>query len=236
MQCVILAGGLGTRIRDVAPDLPKCLIPVAGRPFAALQLEWLAREGVDDVVYCVGHLAEQVRSFVGDGSAFGLTVRYADEGDVLLGTAGALRLAADLGLLAESFFVLYGDSYLDVKLAEVRATYVASGAEALMTVFRNEHSWEESNVVFDGSRVLRYEKHCPAPPADMVWVDYGLSILRRLTIVSAVAEGAPCDLALIYGRLSSEGDLLGYEATHRFFEIGSPSGLQDLEAFLRSGT
>src|SRR5215468_5087031 len=99
MQCVILAGGLGTRMRPLTESVPKTLLPVSGTPFAHYQLSWLARHGVREVVYCVAVLGEQVRAYVGDGSPWGLAVRYAEDGDELRGTGGALRRALDAGLL-----------------------------------------------------------------------------------------------------------------------------------------
>src|SRR6185369_10392492 len=114
MQCVILAGGIGSRMWPETRTVPKTLLPVAGRPFAHWQLEWLSRSGIDSVVYCLGYLAEDVRTFVGDGRQFGLKVSYVDEGEALRGTAGALRLALDSGVLDEDFLVLYGDSWLQV--------------------------------------------------------------------------------------------------------------------------
>jgi NDP-sugar pyrophosphorylase family protein len=106
MQVVILAGGLGTRMRALAPEIPKCLIEVAGRPFADLQLSWLSSQGVSHILYSIGYLGEKVRAFVGDGSAWNLEVGYVDEGSDLRGTAGALRLGLDLELLEDQFFVL----------------------------------------------------------------------------------------------------------------------------------
>src|SRR5467141_3511852 len=114
MQCVILAGGLGTRIAAVAPDLPKALIQVAGEPFAHHQLSLLRGAGVQEVVYCIGHRGDEIRAFVGSGSRWNIRVSYVSEGRKLRGTAGALRLASDRGALAPAFFVLYGDSYLPV--------------------------------------------------------------------------------------------------------------------------
>src|SRR5690242_12333754 len=99
MQAVNLAGGLATRMRPRTLTTPKFLLPVANRPFGAFLLERLASAGYDAVVLCVAHLGEQIREFVGDGARFGLSVRYADEGPNLLGTAGAIRAAlADLAL------------------------------------------------------------------------------------------------------------------------------------------
>src|SRR5262249_35828405 len=98
MQCVILACWLGTRLWPMTQTLPKSLIPINGRPFADYQLTWLSRQGITDVVYCIGYLGGQIRDAVGNGSRFGVTVRYADEGEDLKGTGGALRVALDAGL------------------------------------------------------------------------------------------------------------------------------------------
>ena len=100
----ILAGGLATRMRPHTETLPKSLLEVAGQPFLAHQLHVLSRQGIQQVVLCVGHLAEQIEEFAGDGSAFGLQVTYSKEEGPLLGTGGALRKA--LPLLGEAFFVL----------------------------------------------------------------------------------------------------------------------------------
>ena len=164
MQCVILAGGLGTRMWPETKAIPKTLLPIAGTPFATRQLSWLARSGIDSVVYCVGHLGQLIRDHVGDGACWGLSVRYVDEGDHLLGTAGALRLAHDEGALAEDFLVLYGDSWLQVDPARVLRAARERREPALMTVFLNDGRWDGSNVVLEGTRVARYAKGLDKPP------------------------------------------------------------------------
>ena len=229
MQVVILAGGLGTRMRALAPAIPKCLIEVAGRPFADLQLGWLSSEGATDVLFSIGYLGDEVRNFVGDGSAWNLEVRYVDEGSQLRGTAGALRLGLDLDLLEDQFFVLYGDSYLTVSLDQVAMAHHRGGLPALMTVFRNEGRWEESNTAFDGTLITHYEKHSASASPDMCFVDYGLSVLTRTVVEHEVPEDTECDLANLFGTLSRQGRLAGFEVHDRFYEIGSPRGLRDLE-------
>ena len=94
MQVVILAGGLATRLGPRTRTIPKALLPIAGRPFLAWQLEALTRSGFTDVVLCISHLGEQIRDFLGAGAAFGVTVAYSEDGPKLLGTGGALRRAA----------------------------------------------------------------------------------------------------------------------------------------------
>jgi NDP-sugar pyrophosphorylase family protein len=95
VQCVILAGGRGTRMQSVTKNIPKSLIPVAGFPFIDYQLTWMYEQGIDKVLICIGHLGEQIQNHVKDGAPWKLPVEYADEGSVLKGTAGALREAAD---------------------------------------------------------------------------------------------------------------------------------------------
>jgi len=237
MQCVILAGGLGTRIASVAPAVPKALIPVAGEPFAHHQLSLLEASGVREVVYCVGHRGDAIRAFVGSGSRWNLHVSYVDEGRMLRGTAGALRLAFESGVLRPVFFVLYGDSYLPIDYRAVWAAFEqAAGMEALMTVFRNDQRWDLSNVIFDGQRVLLYDKSRKDPRAgEMVYIDYGLSVFRRDLVQREVPRDGVVDLAEVYGRLSVSGLLAGYEVHERFYEIGSPAGLEELRNRLGRG-
>jgi NDP-sugar pyrophosphorylase family protein len=231
---VVLAGGLGTRMKSTVPDVPKSLIPVRGRPFVEWQLEWLVEQGVRDVIFCIGHRGGDIRRHVGTGASFGIRATYVDEGDSLRGTAGALRLVVDEEAISTPLYVLYGDSLLDVSIEDVTSTYREAGLPALMTVFRNEHRWEESNAVFDGRHVTRYEKLVSAPPPDMVYVDYGLLILDSAVINEFVPTGEVADLATVLGRLSTSGRLAGFEVAQRFYEIGSPLGLAALETYLAS--
>ncbi|HEV2375747.1 MAG TPA: sugar phosphate nucleotidyltransferase [Streptosporangiaceae bacterium] len=232
MQCVILAGGLGTRMFPETRTIPKTLLPVGGKPFAAWQLSWLARSGIDEVVYSVGHLGQQVRDYVGDGSAWGLAVHYVDEGDQLRGTAGALRLAFDEGVLADDFLVLNGDSWLQIDPAEVLRVARGRPEPALMTVFRNEGRWDASNVVLEGARVARYEKGLADLPPEMRWIDYGLLAFRSEVIRDRVPPGGPHDLAPLCTALARDGLLAALEAGQRFYEIGSLTGRAELQAKL----
>ena len=235
MQCLILAGGMGTRVAAIAPSVPKALIPVAGEPFAAHQLSLLARAGIRRVVYCIGHRGDEIRSFVGSGERWGLEIRYVEDGETLMGTGGALRRALDAGVLAPAFFVLYGDSYLPIDYRSVWEAFTAARTPALLTVFRNEGRWDTSNVLFENGRVLLYDKRREDPRSvGMVHIDYGLSVLTREVLERLVPPGARVDLADVYRTLSLEGQLAGHEVQRRFYEAGSPSGLRDLEAYLRA--
>jgi NDP-sugar pyrophosphorylase family protein len=235
-QCVILAGGLGTRVRHLNAGVPKALLPVNGRPFIDHQLGWLGAHGVEEAVLCIGYLGAQLRAHVGDGERHGLRVRYVDEGEVLRGTAGALRFALDAGALRERFLLTYGDSYLPIDFAAFAAAFARSGAPAMMSVVRNQGRWDKSNTIVERGEITLYDKQpSAAARARMQHIDYGLLAFERRLIAERVPAGARADLADVLHALSLEGSLAAYEVAERFYEIGSEQGLADLEAFLARG-
>ncbi len=233
MQCVILAGGLATRLRPVTETTPKLLVPIAGRPFADYQLQWLRRQGVTRIVYCIGYLGDRIRAAIGDGGRFGLEVRYCDEGESLMGTGGALRMALDAGLLAGVFLVLYGDSFLPIPYAPVVAAHRRSGRRALMTVMHNDDRWDRSNVVFEPPLVTLYDNGADeATRARMHHIDYGLSVFARDFVADEIPPGEVVDLAVPLKRASLAGELAGFEVTERFYEVGSTAGIADFTRYV----
>ncbi len=232
MQVVIIAGGLGTRLKAVAPDLPKALVPVAGRPFIERQFGLLKKNGLLDVLLCVGHFADKIERHVGDGSRFGLRVKYSYEDPAqLLGTGGALINA--LPLLQDSFFTLYGDSYLPTDYNAIVRAFESGGHQALMSVYRNEGKWDKSNVRVQGDRVVFYSKTAQLGEADCI--DYGLSAYRKSVIQAYRGVTLPLDLARVQEDLVRRGEMGAFVVPDRFYEIGKPEGLAELEAVLKSG-
>jgi NDP-sugar pyrophosphorylase family protein len=214
---------------------PKALLPVLGRPFVDWQLRHLAANGIDRLTLCIGYGGDALQSYVGDGSRYGMTITWVSEGDDLLGTGGAIRLAHEVGALEDVFFVLYGDSYLPVNMQQVAGAWQTSGLPALMTVMRNDGRWDRSNAVYASGRVVLYEKGgAEAERHDMHWIDYGLSVLTREIIAECVPPGAVADLAEVMTSLSLAGRLAGLEVSGRFYEVGSPQGLEDLEHYLQA--
>jgi len=232
MQCVILAGGAGTRMQALAKGLPKSLIPIKNRPFLHYQLNSLARQGIKNILLCVGYGADQIERYAEDGRTWGLQITYAREGNDLRGTGGALRLAYDQGRLQPVFFVLYGDSYLPVDFLPVWNYFETRTEPALMTVLKNEGRWDKSNARFDGQKITCYDKGDPAP--DMAYIDYGLSVLRAEAVDQAIPPRSVYDLSDLFHKFSERGKLAGYEVTARFYEIGSPEGLEDFEKYLNT--
>ena len=228
LPVAILAGGLATRLRPLTARVPKILLDIAGRPFAEHQVELLRRAGINPIVYCLGYLGEQVAEVLGDGSRWQMHFSYVFDGPRPLGTGGALRLA--LPQLGDTFFVMYGDSYLECDYGAVERSFRAAGRPGLMTVFRNENRWGPSNVNYDSGRIIRYDKAAADPT--MQHIDYGLGILTPAAF-DAIA-GVDLDLATVYQRLIERDALAGYEVQERFYEIGSPEGLEELRAKLQA--
>jgi NDP-sugar pyrophosphorylase family protein len=189
-------------------------------------MQWLASQGVDDVIYCIGHQGDTIRRYWESQPKLVRSIRYVDEGEQLRGTGGALRLAHRQGVLNESFLVIYGDSFLPVRFGPVWRAFQTSGVPALMTVLRNNGRWDRSNVIYENGRLVLYDKQ---PDLRMQHIDYGLSAFRR-----DLFRDSPdvFDLAALLHQLSLEGRLAGFEVTERFYEIGSPQGLADLERYL----
>ena len=224
----ILAGGLATRLRPITEKIPKSLVPVAGRPFLAHQLEMLHARGIRRVVLCIGHLGEMIQQDFG-AEAFGVKLEYSFDGPKLLGTGGAIKRA--LPKLGAEFFVLYGDSYLPIPYRPVTEAFHRSGKPGLMTVYRNEGKYDTSNVVFRDGEIAVYDKKLRLP--EMRHIDYGLSLFQA-QVFAAYGDDQIFDLAEVMGRLVREKQLAGYEVLERFYEMGSPAGLAELETLLQS--
>jgi NDP-sugar pyrophosphorylase family protein len=225
----ILAGGLATRLRPITEKIPKSLVPVAGKPFLAHQLDLLQSRGLRRAVLCVGYLGEMIQREFGNGSTYGIRLDYSFDGPKLLGTGGAIQRA--LPLLGDEFFVLYGDSYLPVEYRPIAEFFRQSGKLGCMTVYRNEGRYDTSNVVFRDDEIAVYDKK--NRPTEMRHIDYGLSLFKA-PVFESYATDRPFDLTEVMGKLVREKQLAGYEVRERFYEIGSPAGLAELESLLKS--
>ena len=185
----------------------------------------LVRMAGDDGVKAFG---SGIEAEFGDGRAWGVELSYSFDGPALLGTGGALLRA--LPLLGPAFFVLYGDSYLPTPFAPIAEFFERSGKQGLMTVYRNEGKYDTSNVVFGDGEIKVYDKKLRLP--EMRHIDYGLSLFRTEVFARHPADKA-FDLADVMRDLVAEKQLAGYEVPERFYEMGSPAGLAELEALLQ---
>jgi len=224
----ILAGGLATRLRPATDTIPKALLTVAGEPFLVHQLRLLRSQGFRKIVICGGHLGELIEAKIGNGKRLGLQIDYSFDGPTLLGTGGALKGA--ISRLGEQFLLIYGDSYMPVDYFAIIEAFVRSGKPALMTVFKNEGRWDASNVWLEAGKIRRYDKKMRM--AEMRHIDYGIAVLNA-AVFASFPDNQPFDLADVYARLVSQNQMVAYEVKQRFYEIGSPEGLAELDSLLR---
>jgi NDP-sugar pyrophosphorylase family protein len=227
LPVAILAGGLATRLRPLTEKIPKLLIEVAGKPFFSHQIRLLKKSGLTRLVLCVGYLGEKIAELYGDGSKFGVQIEYSFDGDKLLGTGGALIRA--LPKLGDTFYVLYGDSYLPIDYRAVGEFFLKSDQLGLMTVYENHGNYDTSNVWFEDGEIKIYDKKTNIP--QMHHIDYGLGVFRA-TAFDGFPRDAVVDLAEVQKSLVAKKQLAGFEIKDRFYEIGSPAGLNELDELL----
>lgn len=179
MQAIVLAGGLGTRLRGVVPDLPKPMAPVAGRPFLAWVLDDLAEAGFESVVLAVGYRHEAIRDHFG-GAYRGIPLAYAVE-DRPLGTGGAIRFAAQ-GLPDQHVFVLNGDTYLEIDHAAMFAAHVRAHEQLTMAVCHVPDAGRYGALDIAGGHVVGFQEKGRAGPGAINAGTYLLSteVLKRI--------------------------------------------------------
>lgn len=226
-QIVVLAGGLATRLYPITEKIPKAMVEVAGKPFFSHQIELFKKNGITNIVMCIGHLGEQIEDYYGDGKKFGVSIVYSKE-DKKLDTGGAIKNA--LPYLDETFFVIYGDSYLICDYREVYNFFEKNGSKGLMTVYQNNNQLEPSRVLLDGAYIKEYQKD--PPPVDAAYMEFGLNILSK-SVIDVPEEVFP--ISMYFDILIKEKQLLAYDARQRFYEIGCEEGLRLLDTLLESG-
>jgi len=227
IQVVILAGGLATRLGNLTENRPKSLVEILDKPFLAYQLELLKNNGISDIVLCTGHLGAQIQEAFGDGSRYDVSLHYSPE-EKPLGTAGALKNAGPF--LKDIFVVMYGDSYLFLNFAKMMSYFCSQNKLGLDTIFKNDDSYDKSNIAVKNNMVAKYSK--AEQTQDMVYIDYGAVIFRK-EVLQLIPENRFYSLEDLFIRLIGIEQLLAFEVTERFYEIGSPSGLRDFEEFAR---
>ncbi len=220
---------MGTRLGPATHAVPKPMVIVNGKPFLEYEIGLLKGSGIDDFVLCVGHLGEKVESHFGDGSKWGVRVRYSYDGPKLMGPAGALKRAEPL--LDDRFFVTYGDAYLRADYRGMMKALVDSGRLGVMAVYENRNRYGMSDVVVRGGEVVRYDKK--GGGAGMDWVNFGVTALSRRALALVPVE-RECGEEEFYGELIKRHELLAFPVNDRFYEIGTPGSLSEFRRFISS--
>ena len=220
-QAVIICGGLGTRLGSLTHDIPKSMVPINDKPFLEYLVGYFKKQGVKRFVFCAGHLHERIISHFGDGAALDVDIEYSIEREPL-GTGGALLNALDF--LDEDFIVSYGDSYLPIELAPLVDLYLKRYAEGVITVYDNNENIARNNVrLAKTGLVLEYNKEYP--DEFMNGVEAGLSVLARSSLKMAIDKSFSMEMD-IFPKLINRKRLFGLLVSQRFYDIGTPEGLE----------
>jgi NDP-sugar pyrophosphorylase family protein len=228
---IILAGGLGTRLRSIVSDRPKGLAPIGSRPFLEIQIELLRRQGAKRFVLCVAHFADMIQNYFGDGREWGARIDYSMEGELLLGTGGALKTAERF--FAPRALVLNGDTFFDLDYRRLVQRHLEehhhAGALATLALARALDYSRYGNVVLDDSgQYLRgFEEKPERREGEPGWLSAGAYMIER-ELLDPLAADRPYSLerdvfplALAAGRT-----LAALTSSQLFFDIGTPGGLR----------
>jgi NDP-sugar pyrophosphorylase family protein len=208
----ILCGGLGTRLGELAGDLPKPMIDVGGRPFLERVVESFAERGMREFVMLTGHRAEVIEQHFGDGSRFGISICYSRESEPL-GTGGALREARHL--LGDRFIMTFGDVLRRFDYDRFVQNHIGN----CLAVYPRRTA---GNADVAEGYVVRFDKHAPELP----YVDAGFSVMLAGTI-ELLPDAGPCSFEeVVYANLAEHGGLEAEIVDHDFFDIGTPEELE----------
>lgn len=228
---IVLAGGLGIRLRSVVADRPKTLAPAAGKPFLSYVLRYLAHQNIQNVVLSVSYLAGQVRDFAGDGQKWGLKITYSEEQSPL-GTGGALRQASQG--FSGPFFALNGDTLFLANLEELWRVHRSSGALATLALLRREDGSRRGCVRLENDRIVAFTEK-PAGVSTTL-INAGLYILTPPALAS-IQPGQKASIEQeIFPRLAANGQLAGQIQEGYFIDIGTPESLAAFEKVVQAGS
>jgi len=235
-RAVILAGGLGTRMRPITETIPKPMIMVAGKPFLQHQLGLLSRAGIEEALLLVAYLGEQIQEYFGDGAKFGCKVSYSFEPSPL-GTGGALKNAE--AQLQDQFVVVNGDTYLAIDYCALVEEFAETNCSALIAAYEKPATISQeipasilpNNLGVGGDGlVTEYRKR---NPEGLSHIDAGVIVLKK-EILAGLPAGQKCSLEEeIYPNLIARGEMRAWVTREPFYDMGSPAGLAALEEKLK---
>lgn len=228
-QIIVLAGGKGTRLYPLTKTIPKSLISINNIPFIIHQIKLFKKNNISEIVLCLGVFQEKIKNFLGNEKKLGINIKYSFENPTnLLGTLGSLKKVSSS--LDDEFFLIFGDSYLDTNYQKISQEFSKSGKLGLMTVYRNKGEQIPSNVSIKNGLVVDYDK---SNSKNFEYVDFGLSIFKKESL-DYFPDNTTLDLSQLNKKLISLNQLMAYEVTERFYEIGSSEGIKDLELYLKN--
>lgn len=221
MKTLILAGGRGTRLRPQVSSVPKPMAEVAGRPFLEWQVELLRAHDLREIVFSIGYEGEVIRNHFGDGSAFGIDATYAEEEEPR-GTGGAVKNAASV-LGDEPFFVLNGDTYLDVDYRDLAAFHLDRPERVTLALSRVDAEKTGGFVELSGDRVERLVRE----RQETGLVNAGVHVFDP-SVFDVMPDETKFSLERVIEDLVAAGDVAGFPTDAYFKDMGTPERYREI--------
>lgn len=238
-QALILAGGEGTRLKPITEKIPKSMVEINNKPFLEYQLELMSKNGITNIVLCVGYLWEHIKDYFGDSyssiSGNRINLKYSVE-PRFLGTGGAVKNAEKL--TEKYFYILYGDTYLPINYQAMGNLIFEKEVMGVISVYENKDKMVNNNVILnEDGIILKYDK--TQETVDMNGVEAGASvfnknILNLLPNINELKSDQKISLEIdIYPKLITRRQLLGYKTEKRFYDMGTPERIKIISEVLK---
>lgn len=227
-QAVILAGGVGARLRPLTYTTPKPMILVNNRPYLEYLIELLKQNGISEIVLLLGYLSEKIVDHFGDGSNFGINIKYSI-GDVSFETGKRIKDAESL--IKDHFLLMYCDNYWPLNLQRLIDLHDKNQTSATVTVYTNKDSMTRNNIYVDkDGYVVKYDK--TRTDKNLNGVEIGFFIIDK-EIMGLMPNNNFSFEKEILPQLIEKRLLSGYLTDHRYYSIGSLERISITEKFLQ---
>lgn len=227
-QAVIIAGGLGTRLKPFTEAAPKPMYPFEGRPFIEYLVKQVKSFGIDRILILLGYLPEKIMDYLGNGERYGVRITY-DVTPVEYETGK--RMKAALAKMEKEFLFLYCDNYCPVNYGKLLEMYRCSQAAAQITAYSNRDGYTKNNLkIAEDGRVEIYDKKRAAD--GLRGVDIGYAFIRRRVVEMLPEENVNFE-AYVYPRLVQEGQLYAAICEHRYYSVGSWERIELAKQFFK---
>lgn len=226
-NAVILAGGLGTRLRPITYEIPKALIPIHGRTITEHLLDLLKKYDVKDTILCIGYLKDKIKDYFKDGSQFGVSIGYVEE-DKALGTAGPVKLACSKfpKSFRETFIVSNGDELKDINLDEMYALHKKKKALVTIALTKVEDPSKYGVAKLDGNSILEFVEKPKKEDAPSNLINSGFYMMEP-EVIKMIPNGFSMFEKDIFPKLAGQGKLFGYPFEGQWFDIGNMERYED---------
>ncbi len=227
-QAVILAGGIGTRLRPLTYKIPKPMIALNNKPFLEYLIDLLKENGIEEVILLLGYLPEKIKEYFGDGSNFGIKIKYSI-GDVSFETGKRIKNVEEL--LDDNFLLMYCDNYWPLNLKKLVKCHDEHNVLTTVTIYTNKDNFTKSNMkVNDQGYVILYDKS--RKEKNLSGVDIGFFIINKKALELMPDTNFSFEKEIL-PKLIKKKQLAGYLTDHRYYSIGKIERLPITEQFLK---